>query len=223
MRGRWIWGALLLATGCAGPVKGLYPPAPGTPTKTVYVMGHGWHTGVAVRRADIPDGVWREQADFPTAEWLEVGWGDEVFYQVDNPTVWQTCRAAFWPTPSTLHVVGYRELTESGAVLVPVELSAAGHARLCRFIENSYWRGRDGAAIRQVTGAGQFYAARRKFFLPRTCNTWTAQALRAAGCPVTPAYALTAGNVLWQARRVSEAGQRRSREDTALPTPPPRR
>ena len=32
----------------------------------------------------------------------------------------------------------------------------------------------------------------------RTCNKWVAQALRSAGCPITPFYALTADNVIYQ-------------------------
>jgi hypothetical protein len=31
-----------------------------------------------------------------------------------------------------------------------------------------------------------------------TCNVWTARALRAAGFPITPVWALTAANVMFQ-------------------------
>ena len=50
----------------------------------------------------------------------------------------------------------------------------------------------------------RFYPARERYYLWRTCNTWTARALRAAGVPITPLYAITAGNVMYQARQSGE-------------------
>ena len=64
-----------------------------------------------------------------------------------------------------------------------------------------------------VLGQGQyansrFYAARGKYSLLQTCNTWTARALRSAGLPITSLYAVSAGNVMAQTRplgrRISE-------------------
>ena len=37
----------------------LIPPSP-LSAETLYVVNHGWHTGLAIRRGDIPDGVWPE-------------------------------------------------------------------------------------------------------------------------------------------------------------------
>ena len=49
------------------------------------------------------------------------------------------------------------------------------------------------------------YRARERYFLLKTCNTWTAQALRMTGAPITAPYALTAGNVMGQVRRLATA------------------
>jgi hypothetical protein len=37
-------------------------------------------TGIAVRPADIPEGVWPEHRQLGAAEQLEVAWGDREFY-----------------------------------------------------------------------------------------------------------------------------------------------
>lgn len=57
-------------------------------------------------------------------------------------------------------------------------------------------------------GESIFVKANGTYILPNTSNRWTAQALRAAGIPITPIYALTQGNVIWQASRHGEVIQR---------------
>ena len=56
---RWlIWGALGLAAFCAVGIlvtvrrgkPSLWPPAPGSPTVTVFVVSHGYHAGIALPR-----------------------------------------------------------------------------------------------------------------------------------------------------------------------------
>ncbi len=197
----------LSAAGCATPINNLYPPQTGEPTRSVYVIGHGLHTAIAVKRADIPETLWPESAHFAGSAYLEVGWGDAVFYPDPAPNLWEICKAAFWPTPSVLHVAGLplppEQFFEAGPI-IEVQLSQPGLRRLCRFIADTFERDRDGQPI--PLGPGQygdsrFYRARGKFYLPNTCNTWVAKALRAAGCPITVPYTSTAGNVLYQTRR----------------------
>jgi hypothetical protein len=49
-------------------------------------------------------------------------------------------------------------------------------------------------------GDSRFYPSREKFYLLKTCNTWTARLLQAAGYPVGPASALTVGTFMKQLR-----------------------
>jgi len=202
-------GLLLLGSvlaGCAGPIEGFYPPAPGESVKPVYVINHGWHTGIAVRRADVPEGVWPEQHDFADSEYVEVGWGDRDFYLAPEGTSWLAFKAVVWPTPGVLHVVGFDGPVDRffrRGEIVEVLVSDRGFRRLAAFVHDAY--ARDESARTTPLSPGQyassrFYVAREKYFLLRTCNTWTARALRSAGLPITPLYAVTAGNVMAQAR-----------------------
>ena len=102
----FLLAALLLAA-CMSPQAVSESPPENGPTSAVYLVAHGWHTGIVVRRADIPPGLWPESRDFGFAEYIEVGWGDRDFYQKRDPGVWTTLRAAFLPTSSVLHVVGF--------------------------------------------------------------------------------------------------------------------
>jgi uncharacterized protein (TIGR02117 family) len=192
-----VWmSSLLLA--CASPPKGpSFPPGPNEPSKTIYLVSHGWHAGIVVKRADIPSGIWPQHNEFPEAEYLEVGWGDKDYYMTPDPHLGIILKAGLLPSASVLHIVGF-----SGSVtryfpqseVIRIDLSEAGFERLCTYLENSY--ARDEAGLSQplgpaLYGDGHFYLSRESYHLFNTCNVWTARALRDAGCPITPAENLT--------------------------------
>jgi uncharacterized protein (TIGR02117 family) len=199
-------GAALLAAGCLGPVADLYPPRPGEPAVTVWVVDHGWHTGLVVRRADVDRRLWPEVDDVPAAAFLEVGWGDRDFYMAEPGTAWMALRAAFGGTPTVLHVAALAvppAAAVPGREVVALRLSRRGFDALSNFVGDTYQRdvaGRATALQPGHHGASRFYAARGTYSLFNTCNTWAARALRAAGAPVTPAWAATAGGLMRQAR-----------------------
>lgn len=206
MRAAALVLALVLCAGCLGPVAGLYPPRPGEPAVAVWVVAHGWHAGIAVRAGDVPDGLWPERRDFPRAEYLEIGWGDRAYWQADDPGLGLGLTALLLPTPSVVRVIGIEGTLASafpGSEIVEIRLSRAGFERLARFVDDSF--AREGVAAAPLAPAAWpdsgFYPAHGAYHLFRTSNTWTAAALRAAGFPITPAYALTAGNVIRQTHR----------------------
>jgi hypothetical protein len=41
-------------------------------------VSHGWHTGLVIRRADIPEGIWPEPHHYADPAYVEVGWGDRA-------------------------------------------------------------------------------------------------------------------------------------------------
>ena len=191
------------------------PAEDGAARKLVYLVSHGWHTGIVVRRTDLPTAVWPESEDFPGAEYLEVGWGDRDYYQSPEFSAWLAFKAIAWPTPSVLHIVGFSGPVTSyfpHSEVVELELSQRGFERLSGFVHDRF--DRDGAARSARLGPGlygqsAFYPAREKFHLFNTCNVWTARVLRAAGLPVTPVYAITTDNVMSQARRFGKTIQSR--------------
>lgn len=204
---------MALFGGCLGPVSALHPPAADEPVKPVWVVGHGWHVGLAVRRADLSTAIWPESVELGAVRFIEVGWGDGDFYPAAPGTSGMALRAAFWSKSSVLQVIGF-DLPVSeffaGAPLVEIALSARGFDALSRFIQQAYARDDQGQLVRMgpaLYGRGSFYLATGRYHAMANSNTWAARALRAAGCPITPAWALTAGNVLWQARRIGRVVQ----------------
>jgi uncharacterized protein (TIGR02117 family) len=192
---------------CAGPeIKSDLPSEPEEPGKTIYLASHGWHAGIVIRHDDIPDTVWSEKRDFPDAEFLEVGWGDRDFYQTPDPHWAITLKAALLPTSSVLHIVGFNGSISAYfpySEIIEIQLTESGFERLCRYIAASYAKDPAGNSVPLGTGlygTSRFYQSSETYHLFKTCNVWTARALRTAGCPVTPAGTITVDNLMSRVR-----------------------
>ena len=191
-----------LQLGCASLPEGLFPPAPGAPTKAVHLVSHGWHAGIVVRRADIPPGVWPQSRDYADAEYLEVGWGDRDYYMTRRPHLGHVLKAGLLPTDSVLQIVGFDGPVERyfpRSEVIRIDLSEAGFERLVRYLAASHAvdsTGRTQPLGRSIYGRGSFYLSRETYHLFNTCNAWTARAMREAGCPITPATNLLVGTLM---------------------------
>jgi uncharacterized protein (TIGR02117 family) len=200
---------MVAAGGCLAPVADLSRSLGDEPAVAVWVLDHGWHTAIVVRRADLQLGLWPEVDDFPAATFVEVAWGDRDFYMATPATPWLAIKAAFLAAGSVLHVVGFDAPMAAyfpESEIVELRLSRRGFDALTRFVGEEYQRDREGRPLRLergLYGASWFYAARGTYHLFNTCNTWVARALRAAGLPLTPTGVITAGGVMEQARRAA--------------------
>jgi uncharacterized protein (TIGR02117 family) len=195
---------LFVLTACAASPAAKVPPAAGGPTVAVYLVAHDDHTGIAIRRADIPAGLWPESRDFPQAEFLEVGWGARDYYMGRDQGFWGTLKAALGRTQSVLHVAGFRgppaEYFRASEV-IELPLPRGGLERLARYIHDAHERADRNAVAplgRGLYGDSRFYPAHERFSLLNTCNVWTARALRSAGLPIEDA--ITKDGVMSQAR-----------------------
>jgi len=192
------------AAASAAPV--VQPPTP----YSVHVVNHGWHAGLVLRAGDVPAGAWAAQADFPDAEYLEVGWGDRTYYMAADPGPWLALKAVAWPGPGVLHVVGVDAAPERyfpGAEILEIGVAPDGLQRLLAHLRQSHEL--DGAGRPVTLGPGlyghsRFYASREQFHLFKTCNVWVATALQAAGVQVAPALTLTTERLMVQLRPLAK-------------------
>jgi uncharacterized protein (TIGR02117 family) len=207
MQLRWIPLSLiwLALCACATPGAGPAQRQGGGPAVAIYLVAHTGHTGIAIRRGDIPAGLWPESRDFPQAEYLEVGWGNRDYYYGRNQGLWGTL-AAIVPSTSVVHVAGFRgppagffRANEIVEFFVPPD----GYERLLRYIHDAFERAGEAPAAALgpgLYGDSRFYPAWEPFHLFRTCNVWTARALRRAGLPFRDS--ITMEGLMSQAREI---------------------
>lgn len=195
------------ASTAAAPRAGPAPPA----DETVYLIAGGWHTEIGLSRAaahDLPDVL---AAQFADARYLVFGWGERDYYMAPNPGLGDVLRALA-PGPAVTLVIPLAapptQVFGAGNVLA-LPVSEAGLARLSAFLSASIAKDRGGEPERIAPGpdpGSVFYAATGTYDLAHNCNTWTAEALEAAGLPVSAAGVVFAGQVLRQAEPLAPGG-----------------
>jgi len=194
---------LLWCAGCAASGTLLYPVQGQEEPQLIYVVSHGWHTGIVVKRDDIDAHLWPEKDDFPEALYLEVGWGDHDFYRTPKAGLGILIRAALWSPASVLLVIGMPTTVTQyfpGGDIIAIPLSRRGLEELAKFVHATYKRDERGQTIPLGPGNrhkySTFYLAEGEYSLFNTCNSWTSKALQAAGLPIRKA--LKAGGLMRQ-------------------------
>jgi uncharacterized protein (TIGR02117 family) len=167
----------LFASGCAQT-----PTRPCEPTHTLYVVGHGWHSGIVVEREDLLQRLPALPAG--NEKYLEIGWGEERFYQARDTTLAMALRAVLQPNPSVLQVVpvpgtprGYFAASE----ISEVKTDRAGYSAAVSRIAATFKPGLERLGP-SLYGDGVFYRAEGSFHLFNTCNTWVAAVLEKVAC-----------------------------------------
>ncbi len=205
----YIFFGLFAISGCLSPVSELYPEDEEERPVPVYLVRHGWHVGVAVEYDHISEYL-PEHEKMPRARYLKFGWGDNRYYPDQDPGFRLLLRAALLPTRSVLHVVGIDIPIENffaGSDIILVQVSHEGMKEISQFITDRFRKNSDGDVVYVTQGYytnSAFFNAVGRYYVPKTSNVWTARVLRKAGAPISPFYAVTSGNVIYQTRQFGE-------------------
>lgn len=210
LRSFLLLSVTLFCFGCLGPVEGVYPPSAGQSPRIIHVASNGWHTAIVLNTDDLGPALRQRWARFLNYSHLEIGWGDEGYFRADQIDAGLALQASFFSRGSVIHLRGLFDdpatyFSSYDVALYRVELSPEGHARLQRFLTEAV---KVDPSTHQAIDAGpgqdldsRFLEARGRYSLLHTCNHWTADALRAAGLPITPVYSFDAGNLEFQLRQ----------------------
>ena len=194
----------LLLPACSTLPHALPLPKQSNPVRDqkLYVVSHGWHTGLIV------PAPWAERSmpflrkRFPQAKAYEFGWGDKGFYMADEITTRITLKALFWAKGSVVHVVALHEdpsRSFSHSEKSVVKLSVVEMENLGGFLASSFQRDGEGRVKSLKTGLygdSQFYEGVGRYHAMNTCNSWTAKGLRSGGRDLSPFFKLTSASVM---------------------------
>lgn len=206
---RTLLGACLAAgtvqalPGCGSTASPTYQEARGDGV-TIFLIAAGWHTEIALPIHAVQEPLRAVTPEFPGARYLSFGWGERNYYMARAPTVGDAMSALF-PGPAVLLVTPlYNQLRESraNAQVFELSLSTAGLDRLSSYLWAAFEKS-GGTTRRLAEGPAPgsvFYAATGTYSSSYTCNTWTAEGLRAGGVAVTSADVVFAGQLTDQLR-----------------------
>lgn len=168
----------------------------------IYVVSHGWHTGIVVPAGNIQSILPQLGERFGDTAYIEFGWGDNMFYPANEITTALTLRALLWPTESVIHAVAIPEqaaVSFPGSRIEKLCISGSDYSLLMTFIAESFYKNEENNIVQLqygIYGDSQFYQGEGAFHLMNTCNVWTATALQSAGMDISPALKLTADSVM---------------------------
>lgn len=196
---------LILFVSACSSMPYVVEPIPGDSTKLdgdIFVVSHGWHTGLVIPATLIQSRIPELKNRFNDIPYIEFGWGDKGFYQSKEITTGLTISAIFWPTESVIHAVAVPEKADnyfSSSQVEKICLTGSEYSSLVRFIENSFFKNEKGKIVKLkdgIYGDSQFYKSVGDYYLMNTCNKWTAKALKSGGMDISTTFKLTAGSVM---------------------------
>lgn len=176
---------------------------------TIYVVRRGWHIDIGLPVGALSAPLDAVAPSLPGARNLFFGFADKHYLLAShrNPPV---LLAALWPGASIMLVTGLAGSAEQGfgqGHVIALKIGPDQNRALQAFIWKSL-RTQDGAIHVYQQGpypGSVYFLAAPKYSAVHTCNTWAAQALRAAGFRVHTAGVIFAGQLWIQARRLKRA------------------
>lgn len=166
--------------------------------KIIYLIKQRWHTAVVFHTEDLDTAVLPEAKYFYGAELIDIGWGDEEFYQHPGFDWELAYRALFHPTPSTLRVEGiyfskqkYFDISE---IVIELKINNEQLKILLNAVSETVWKDEKGnheILSEQGTNRVIFFKANQEYHLFNTCNTWLAKSLKQAGFEIEDDIILT--------------------------------
>jgi uncharacterized protein (TIGR02117 family) len=134
-------------------------------------------------------------------QYLSFGWGDRKFFMNSSLDPISIFDALFLPSPTAIHVWGHTEESSQWPKdfeIKQVQLNRAQYLKLVQFINASFQHTAQGSAQYIRPGLypdSGFYEAVGSYSIARTCNTWTADALKQADVN-TPVWSATAPAIM---------------------------
>jgi uncharacterized protein (TIGR02117 family) len=175
---------------------------------TIYLIKQRWHTAIVFHTEDVSaiggsasggdSTILPEGKYFKGTELIDIGWGDEAFYQYPDFDWDLAYQALFTASPSTLRMEGIfismLEYFNISEIVVELKINNEQLTILLNYIAETVWRDTEGhnkILSTQYLNRVYFFKANGDYHLFNTCNTWLARGLRKAGFDIEDNIVLT--------------------------------
>ncbi len=152
---------------------------------TIYFIKQNWHTAIVFETKDLNPDIFCEYKNFKYYNLIDIGWGDEEFYQYPDFDWELAYRALFYPTPSTLRIEGIfispKQYFNISEIVVELKINNEQLRILLNYIADTIWKdkkkehkifpkGMDSQST-QYLNRVYFFKANGEYHLFNTCNT----------------------------------------------------
>jgi hypothetical protein len=188
------------------------PAARAAESSNVYVVRRSWHVDVGVSTDDLAAPLDAVATDLPGARYVFFGFADKHYLLAKHHNRPVLLRA-LWPGDGIMLVTGLASAPDEAFGAEHV-ISLGLDADEMRSLQSFIWKSlRTQDETLNVYQAGPYegsvyYLAVPKYSALHTCNTWAAEALRAAGFHVHTAGIVFAGQLWSQAARLKRTQER---------------
>ena len=165
---------------------------------TIYLIKQRWHTAVVFHTEDVDSIIFPEVNYFKDAVLIDIGWGDEAFYQHPGFDWELAYHALFHSTPSTLRVEGIyfskQKYFDISQIVIELKINDKQLEILLESVSETVWKDEKGNnKILSTQGLNRviFFKANDDYHLFNTCNTWLAKSLKQAGFEIEDDIILT--------------------------------
>ena len=178
--------------------------------RTVYLIKSYWHVGILFQVDSTVIGKIPALITFDKYKFVDIGWGDEDFYQDPETDYYNAAKAILFPTKSVIKVTGHMSDLESiikwSDFCIKIRMTDEQYSGLLEFIAESFLIEDDEYVIASSSGNGAivFYKSVHAYHLFNTCNTWVAEALDSAGCDVSDEGIITAEDLFLEVKPIGE-------------------
>jgi hypothetical protein len=189
-------------------------------TATLYVARRGWHVDIGLSAAELAAPLDAVAADLPGMSYVFFGFADKHYLLAKHRNA-PVLLGALWPGDGIMLVTGLASSPDEafGAQeVIALSLNAEQLHALQSFIWKSLRTPNESLSVYQ-TGPYEgslYFLAAPKYSASHTCNTWGAEALRAAGFQVHTAGVVFAAQLWSQARRIKQTQDRKIESFPAL-------
>lgn len=164
----------------------------------IYFIKQNWHTAIVFNTQELDSNKFIEYNSFSDFGLIDIGWGDEEFYQYPGFDSGLAFKALFYATPSTLRIEGINlkkaEYFNLSEIVIEFVLTDEQFEKICNYISKTFYKNDLGETVilnQKAEGKIIFYKAVGSYHLFNTCNTWLANGIRQAGIEIEENIILT--------------------------------
>ena len=184
----------------------------GSDSTTIYVARRGWHIDIGMAVADLSAPLNQAAAPLPGSKYVFFGFADKHYLLAANHNA-PVLLSALWPGASILLTTGLTNSPAEGFGATHVITLIVAQDQM-RDLQAFIWRSlRTQDDVLEVYRSGPYegsvyFLGKPKYSAFHTCNTWGAEALRAAGFHVHTGGVVFAWQLWVQARRLKRLEDR---------------